>query len=102
MSSFHSYLLQQGLWVYNITLFQYILMTASFIDWVVGWFYRHFKQYFSYILAVSFICGGNQSARIRPPTCSKLLKVALNTIPIPPLHYSEMYCTIGFFTLVQF
>jgi hypothetical protein len=38
MSSFRSYLLQQGLWVYNITLFQYILMTASFIDWLVGWF----------------------------------------------------------------
>jgi hypothetical protein len=32
---------------------------------------RHFQQYFSYIVAVSFIGGGNQSTRRKPPTCRK-------------------------------
>jgi hypothetical protein len=32
---------------------------------------RHFQQYFSYIVAVSFIGGGNQSTRRKPLTCSK-------------------------------
>jgi hypothetical protein len=34
---------------------------------------HHFQQYFSYIMAVSFIGGGNQSTRGKPPTCRKLL-----------------------------
>jgi len=34
---------------------------------------RHFQQYFSYIVAVSFICGGNQSTLRKPPTCCKSL-----------------------------
>jgi len=29
----------------------------------------HFQQYFSYIVAVSFICGGNWSTQRKPPTC---------------------------------
>jgi hypothetical protein len=31
------------------------------------------QQYFSYIVAVSFIGGGNQSTRRKPPTCRKSL-----------------------------
>ena len=34
---------------------------------------RHFQQYFSYIVAVNFIGGGNQSTRKKPPTCRKSL-----------------------------
>jgi hypothetical protein len=34
---------------------------------------RHFQQYFSYIVAVSFIGGGNQIMRRKPPTCLKSL-----------------------------
>ena len=34
---------------------------------------RHFQQYFSYTVAVSFIGGGNWSARRKPPTCRKSL-----------------------------
>jgi len=34
---------------------------------------RHVQQYFSYIVAVSFIGEGNQSTRWKPPTCRKLL-----------------------------
>jgi hypothetical protein len=35
--------------------------------------YRHFHEYFSYVVAVSFICGGNQSTRRKPQTCLKSL-----------------------------
>ena len=31
------------------------------------------QQYFSYIVAVSFIGGGNQNTRRKPPTCRKSL-----------------------------
>ena len=34
---------------------------------------RHFQQYFSYIVVVSFIGGGNRSIRRKPPTCRKSL-----------------------------
>jgi hypothetical protein len=34
-------------------------------------FKRHFQQYFSYIVAVSFIDGENQSTLTKPPTCNK-------------------------------
>jgi len=33
----------------------------------------NFQQFFSYIVAVSFIGGGNQSARRKPPTFHKSL-----------------------------
>jgi len=33
--------------------------------------FRHFQQYFSYIVAVSFIGGGNRSTRRKPSTCRK-------------------------------
>jgi len=36
-------------------------------------FYIIFQQYFSYIVAVSFIGGGNRSTRRKPPTCRKSL-----------------------------
>ena len=32
-----------------------------------------FQQYFSYIVAVSFIGGGNRITRRKPPICRKLL-----------------------------
>ena len=32
---------------------------------------RHFQQYFSYIVVVSFIDGGNQSTQWKPTTCRK-------------------------------
>ena len=33
---------------------------------------RHFQQYFSFIVAVSFIGGGHRSTQRKPPTCQKL------------------------------
>jgi hypothetical protein len=35
--------------------------------------YCHFQQYFSYIVAVSFIGGGNRSTLRKPLTCRKSL-----------------------------
>jgi hypothetical protein len=35
--------------------------------------YRHFQQYFIYIVAVSFIGGENWNARRKSPTCRKSL-----------------------------
>jgi len=42
------------------------------LTWVIA-FNDTFKKYFSYIVAVSFIGGGNWSNRRKLPTCSKLL-----------------------------
>ena len=41
------------------------------LAWVVYGVYRHFQQYFSYIVAVSFIDEGNRSTRRKPPTFRK-------------------------------
>ena len=35
----------------------------------------HFQQYFSYIVAVSFIGGGNRIIQSKPPTCRKSLTI---------------------------
>ena len=35
---------------------------------------HHFQQYFSYIMAVSFIGGGNRSTHRKPQTCHNTLK----------------------------
>ena len=40
---------------------------------LVLWCLTQLSQYFSYMLAVSFIAGGNRSTRGKPPTCSKWL-----------------------------
>jgi hypothetical protein len=48
------------------------------VDQGYGWFmvfYATFKKYFSYIVAVSFIGGGNWSTRRKPPTCHKPLTI---------------------------
>ena len=38
-----------------------------------AFFYHHFQQYFSYIVAVRFIGGGNQSTLRKPQTFRKSL-----------------------------
>jgi hypothetical protein len=42
------------------------------LRWLVEWI-MVFQQYFSYIVAVSFIGGGNWSTLEKPPTCRKSL-----------------------------
>jgi hypothetical protein len=46
------------------------------IGWGVYGVYRHLQQYFSYIMALNFIGGGNLSIR-RKPLLSKYLKKCL-------------------------
>jgi len=43
------------------------------VDWLVYGVERHFQQYFSYIVVVSFIGGGNWSTQRKSPTCCKSL-----------------------------
>jgi hypothetical protein len=48
-----------------------------------GWDYgveRHFQQYISYIVTVSFIGRGNQSTRRKPPTCRKSRKTLAHSV----------------------
>jgi hypothetical protein len=49
---------------------------------------RHFQQYFCYIVAVSFIVGGNKSTRRKPPTCRKSLKIS-------PLNVESSYLAMN-------
>jgi hypothetical protein len=54
------------------------------ISWLVGFmvFKCHFQQYFSYIVVVSFIGGGNRRNRRKSPTCRKsLYHIMLYTSP---------------------
>jgi len=41
--------------------------------WLIYGVSRHFQQYFSYIVAVSFIGGGNRCTQRKPPTNRKSL-----------------------------
>ena len=51
---------------------------------------RHFQQYFSYIVAVSFIGGGNQSTRRKPTTRHKsLTNLAHNVASSTPCHQRD-------------
>jgi hypothetical protein len=54
--------------IMNVHISQFCL---PFIPW--SWMSMHFQQYFSYIVAVSFIGGVNQITRRKPPTCCKSL-----------------------------
>ena len=46
---------------------RYVTVLSYIIGWFGLWCWRHFQQYFKYI------GGGNQSTRIKSPTCRKLL-----------------------------
>ena len=45
--------------------------------------WRHFQQYFSYIIAVSFIGGGNMRTRRKPPNCRRSLTNFITKCCIP-------------------
>ena len=46
---------------------------------------RHFQQYFSYIMAVSFIGGGNRNTRRKQLTCRKSLRnISHNAVSSTP------------------
>ena len=53
--------------------------TIGLSDYSYGpvWFYGvkcHFQKYFNYIVALSFVAGGNWRTRRKPQTCRKSLK----------------------------
>jgi hypothetical protein len=48
-------------------------ITISNLGWLAYVVYRRFPQYFSYIVAVTFIGGGNRSNQRIPPTCRRSL-----------------------------
>ena len=50
-----------------------IILHLSLVGLLVLWCLSHFQHYFSYIMAVSFIGGGNQSIRRKLPNCHKSL-----------------------------
>jgi hypothetical protein len=58
---------------------------------------RHFQQYFSYIVAVSFIGRGNRSTRKKPPACHKLLT---NFITECGIEYTSPWAGLELTTLV--
>jgi hypothetical protein len=55
----------------NYCYFVHLLLNTIRKLYILLW--HHFLQYFSYIVAVSFIGGGNQSTQRKPPTCHKSL-----------------------------
>jgi hypothetical protein len=50
-----------------------LLLDDSFYNFILSWALWFFQQYFSHIMAVSFIGGGNRSTRRKLPTCLKSL-----------------------------
>jgi hypothetical protein len=59
--------------VFNDTFNNILFTTLLQISLVGGLgLWRHFQQYFSYIMAVSFIGGGNRTTLRKPPTCRNL------------------------------
>ena len=58
---------------------------------------RQFQQYFSYIMAVNFIDGGNRSTRRKPPTCSKSLT---NFTTYCCIEYTSLWAGFELATLV--
>ena len=54
---------------------EWITKKLIIYEWVwykkkIGFLKHHFQQYFSYIVAVSFIDVGNWSTRRKPPACA--------------------------------
>ena len=102
-----------GTWVYSLHL-QFRNNLASSLNSIViffGLFYiqwvrvrggdfgvwHHFQQYFSYIMAVSFIGGGRRSTRRKPQTCRKSLT---NFIKLWCIEYSSPWVGFRLTTLV--
>ena len=65
---------------------------------------RHFQPYFSYIVAISFIDGGNRSTRWKPPTCRKSLTnfiLILTRFKYLQIMQRKLYSKFFFLTSLQ-
>ena len=67
-----SWMFNMGLesWMFNVGLESWML-NVGLESWMFNmglesWMFNDFQQYFSYIVVVSFISGGNQSTRRKP------------------------------------
>jgi hypothetical protein len=60
----------------NATKIMFLMLKFAFLfDCLFDGVKCHFQQYFSYIVAVSFIGGGNRRVQRKPPTCPKSLTI---------------------------
>jgi hypothetical protein len=60
----------------NATKIMFLVLKFAFLlDCLFDGVKCHFQQYFSYIVAVSFIGGGNRRVQRKPPTCPKSLTI---------------------------
>ena len=57
----------------NLTQLKWNHNDIPFVCLFVWWCLTLLQQYFSYIVAVSFICGANRRTRRKPLTCRKSL-----------------------------
>jgi hypothetical protein len=60
----------------KLDIYVFILLVLDFEirdRWLGYGVQHHLQQYFSYIVAVSFIGGGNLNTHRKPPTCRKSL-----------------------------
>ena len=67
---FRNFVYKWSIWLIMNTLWSYLLYTVKALTILGCDVYHHFQQYSSYIMAVSFIGGGN---RRKPATCRKSL-----------------------------
>ena len=86
-----------SMWEYNfniISLREDIRDAEYNIHIYIGWcydVYRHFQQYLSYIVAVSFIDGGTWSTRRKPPTCRKSLTNFITLCCVEYLRFERLF-----------
>jgi hypothetical protein len=58
---------------YHQTFWEMTIVSDWLIDWFIYCVWRHFQQYFGYIMATSFSGVRNRSTRGEPPTMGKQL-----------------------------
>ena len=73
-------------------------MTFVYFLFVGLWCLTPFQQYFSYIVVVSFIFGGNRSIRRKPAICRKLLTIFITLCCI---EYTSPWMGLELTTLIM-
>ena len=82
-------------------IFWCVVLLENLVMWLLSitcLLFGHFQQYFSYIMAVNFIGGGNRSTLRKPPTCHKSLT---NFITWCCIEYTSPWAGFELTTLVM-